>query len=122
MLEACDHYGMYMMDESFDMWFNRKTKFDYGLDFEEHWAEDTAKMVQKDYNHPCVILYSIGNEVADPAQAKGLEYDGVLVVSPDEIIAEAPGGARVLYVALTRATQMMITLDVDTSDWRQLLN
>ena len=60
--------------------------------------------------------------VVTALQAKGLEYDGVLVVSPDEIIAEAPGGARVLYVALTRATQMMITLDVDTSDWRQLLN
>lgn len=60
--------------------------------------------------------------VVTALQAKGLEYDGVLVVSPDEIIAEAPGGARVLYVALTRATQMMITLDVDTSDWRELLN
>lgn len=74
MLEACDHYGMYMMDETFDMWYNRKTKFDYGLDFETHWAEDTAEMVSRDYNHPCVILYSIGNEVAEPAEVKGLEY------------------------------------------------
>ena len=74
MLEACDHYGMYVMDETFDMWYNRKTKFDYGLDFEAHWAEDTAEMVAKDYNHPCVILYSIGNEVAEPAEIKGLEY------------------------------------------------
>ena len=74
MLEACDHYGMYMMDETFDMWYNRKTKFDYGLNFETHWAEDTAEMVSRDYNHPCVILYSIGNEVAEPAEVKGLEY------------------------------------------------
>ena len=74
MLEACDHYGMYMMDETFDMWYNRKTKFDYGLNFETHWAEDTAEMVNRDYNHPCVILYSIGNEVAEPAEVKGLEY------------------------------------------------
>lgn len=74
MLEACDHYGMYMMDETFDMWYNRKTKFDYGLDFETHWEEDTAEMVQRDYNHPCVILYSIGNEVAEPSEVKGLEY------------------------------------------------
>lgn len=74
MLEACDHYGMYMMDESFDMWYNRKTKNDYGLDFETYWAEDTTEMVEKDYNHPSVILYSIGNEVAEPTQAKGLEY------------------------------------------------
>lgn len=74
MLEACDHYGMYMMDETFDMWYNRKTKNDYGLDFEENWAEDTAAMVNRDYNHPSVILYSIGNEVAEPCEAKGIEY------------------------------------------------
>lgn len=60
--------------------------------------------------------------VVTSLQAKGLEYDGVLVLSPDEIIAEAPNGVRVLYVALTRATQRMITLDVDTSDWRKLLD
>lgn len=74
LLEACDHYGMYMMDESFDMWYNRKTKNDYGLDFETHWAEDTAEMVAKDYNHPSVIFYSIGNEVAEPGEARGLDY------------------------------------------------
>ena len=74
MLEACDFYGMYMMDESFDMWYNRKTKNDYGLDFEAHWAEDTSEMVLRDYNHPSVILYSIGNEVAEPGEAKGLDF------------------------------------------------
>ena len=74
MLEACDYYGMYMMDESFDMWYNRKTKNDYGLDFETRWAEDTSEMVLRDYNHPSVILYSIGNEVAEPGEAKGLGY------------------------------------------------
>lgn len=59
--------------------------------------------------------------VVTAPQAKGLEYDAVLVVSPDEIVDEAPGGIRVLYVALTRATQRMVTLDVDTSKWRELL-
>lgn len=54
-------------------------------------------------------------------QAKGLEYDGVCVVAPDEIIAEAPGAERVLYVALTRATQRLVTIDLDTSNWRELL-
>ncbi len=45
-------------------------------------------------------------------EAKGLEHDGVLVVDPDSIVAESPGGERVLYVALTRATQRLVTLDV----------
>lgn len=55
-----------------------------------------------------------------PLEAKGLEYDAVVVVSPDEIVAESPGGVRVLYVALTRATQRLVTLDVGDSAgvWR----
>ncbi|HSN12782.1 MAG TPA: ATP-binding domain-containing protein, partial [Propionibacteriaceae bacterium] len=52
-------------------------------------------------------------------EAKGLEHDGVLVVDPDAIVAESPGGERVLYVALTRATQRLVTLDVGgTGTWR----
>jgi DNA helicase IV len=40
-------------------------------------------------------------------QAKGLEFDSVLVVCPDEIIAESPRGLSDLYVAVTRATQRL---------------
>ena len=47
-----------------------------------------------------------------PLEAKGLEYDAVVVVAPDEIVEESPGGVRVLYVALTRPTQILVTLDV----------
>lgn len=54
--------------------------------------------------------------------AKGLEYDGVLVTDPDEIVATSPGGERALYVALTRATQRLITLDRSpNSAWRKPL-
>lgn len=74
LLEACDYYGMYVMDETFDMWYNRKNKYDYGCDFETCWEEDTRALVNRDYNHPSVIMYSIGNEVAEPAEEKGLAY------------------------------------------------
>lgn len=50
--------------------------------------------------------------VVTALQAKGLEYDGVLVVDPDAIVAESAGGLRSLYVALTRPTQRLITLDL----------
>ena len=54
-----------------------------------------------------------------PLEAKGLEYDGVIVVDPDRIVAESPGGVRVLYVALTRATQRLVTFDIDEPGaWR----
>ncbi|WP_226345396.1 HelD family protein [Agilicoccus flavus] len=48
--------------------------------------------------------------VVDPLSTKGLEYDATVVVDPDEIVAESPGGARVLYVVLTRAAHRMIVL------------
>ncbi|WP_296136188.1 UvrD-helicase domain-containing protein [uncultured Tessaracoccus sp.] len=60
--------------------------------------------------------------VVTALQAKGLEYDGVVVVSPDGIVAETPGAERVLYVALTRATQRLVTIDVGEGRWRQLLD
>jgi DNA helicase IV len=55
-------------------------------------------------------------------QAKGLEYDAVLVITPDDIVAESPGGVRALYVALTRPTQRLVTLDAaPNASWRKSL-
>jgi hypothetical protein len=48
--------------------------------------------------------------VIDPMSTKGLEYDATVVVAPDEITRESPGGIRVLYVALTRAAHRMTVL------------
>lgn len=57
--------------------------------------------------------------VLTPLEVKGLEHDGALVLGPDQIVSESPGGERVLYVALTRATQRLVTLDVDgPGRWR----
>jgi DNA helicase IV len=60
--------------------------------------------------------------VIGPTESKGLEYDAVLVVDPDEIVATAPGGVRSLYVALTRPTQRLVTLDAAPgAGWRRSL-
>jgi DNA helicase IV len=48
--------------------------------------------------------------VIDPMSTKGLEYDATVIVDPDEVAAESPGGVRVLYVALTRAAHRMTVL------------
>jgi len=40
-------------------------------------------------------------------QAKGLEFDGVLIADPGQILAESPRGLNDLYVAMTRATQRL---------------
>ena len=74
LLNACDELGMLMMDEYVDMWYIHKTMYDYA-DYVADWYEqDIADMIDKDYNHPCVVMYSFGNEVAETGQKKGIEF------------------------------------------------
>ena len=72
-LETCDKLGMYVMNEAFDGWFIPKTYHDYARWFENDWRQDITAMVESSRNHPCVILYSIGNEVSETAAQKGVE-------------------------------------------------
>ncbi|MBR1496583.1 MAG: DUF4982 domain-containing protein, partial [Oscillospiraceae bacterium] len=65
LLRACDELGMYVMDEFSDMWSRAKNDLDYALDFGAWWEKDVGLMVKKDFNHPCVILYSVGNEIPE---------------------------------------------------------
>ena len=90
LLDACDKVGMYVMDETFDMWYNRKTPHDYGCDFENCWELDVTSMVERDFNHPSVILYSIGNEVGEPSEAKGLDYGRKMVELCHKLDASRP--------------------------------
>lgn len=65
-------------------------------------------------------LSALGDRVValGSLEAKGLEYDATVVVSPAEIADESPAGLRVLYVALTRATQQLtvVSAERDTPD------
>lgn len=72
LLEACDRQGILVMDEFVDVWYIHKTEYDYVNYFKEWWKQDLKDMVEKDFNHPSVILYSIGNEVSETAQKKGI--------------------------------------------------
>ena len=65
MLQACDELGVYIMDEFADVWTSTKVTYDYGTNMSQWWEEDITNMVLKDYNHPSVILYSIGNEIPE---------------------------------------------------------
>ncbi|PPG09879.1 MULTISPECIES: glycoside hydrolase family 2 TIM barrel-domain containing protein [unclassified Rathayibacter] len=71
LLDACDRLGMLVMDEAFDMWTRGKTPRDYSHDFPQWWKADLESMVQKDVNHPSVILYSIGNEIVEVGDPHG---------------------------------------------------
>lgn len=71
-LAVCDRIGLLVMDEYIDHWYIHKTMHDYVEFFDTFWKQDMADMVEKDYNHPSVILYSTGNEVAETAQPRGI--------------------------------------------------
>jgi beta-galactosidase/beta-glucuronidase len=72
LLKACDKYGMYVMDETWDMWYLHKNKFDYASVFAENYTADIEAVVRRDFNHPSVIMYSIGNEVTEPHEERGI--------------------------------------------------
>ncbi len=71
LLELCDRMGMLVMDEAFDCWRAGKNPNDYHVLFDD-WAEkDLRALVRRDRNHPCVILWSIGNEVVEQDFTEG---------------------------------------------------
>ncbi len=74
LLDACDRLGMLVMDEYADMWYVHKTRYDYA-DFCQQWyRQDISDMIAKDYNHPSVILYSLGNEVGESSTPEGVAF------------------------------------------------
>jgi len=70
-IEACDRLGMLVIDELADVWTESKTSFDYSSAFPEWWERDLESMIEKDFNHPSVIMYSIGNEVFEVGRPIG---------------------------------------------------
>ena len=65
LLAMCDTMGFIVMDESFDMWRRRKTQNDYARFFDEWHERDLTDLVLRDRNHPCILMWSIGNEVLE---------------------------------------------------------
>ena len=64
-LDACDSIGMLVIDEAFDGWRTQKNPYDYSTVIDSCFREDIHAMVLRDRNHPCVISWSIGNEVIE---------------------------------------------------------
>lgn len=75
-LDACDRLGMLVMDEFADLWQVPKVPgvmSDYSNYFEAHWEADLRAMLARDYNHPSVVIWSIGNEIPERFMPAGLE-------------------------------------------------
>lgn len=74
MLNACDKYGILVMDELSDVWNYHKSTHDFASCFSDRWEQEAERMVAKDYNHACVVMYSTGNEIPE----YGMERGGML--------------------------------------------
>jgi beta-galactosidase len=77
-LDACDRLGMFVIDESFDMWKEGKNPYDYHLYFNDWWKKDIESMILRDRNHPSVILWSIGNEIPNSQAPEVVETAKIL--------------------------------------------
>lgn len=64
-VELADQMGILMISEAFDMWERSKTTYDYARFFKEWSERDVESWVMRDRNHPCIIMFSIGNEIYD---------------------------------------------------------
>lgn len=79
-LDLCDEMGILVIDEAFDMWERSKTPFDYARFFKTDEEKDVALWIRRDRNHPCVIMWSIGNEIYDMhADQRGAEICSLLM-------------------------------------------
>lgn len=87
LMQICDELGLLVDSEAFDMWENSKTEFDNHRFFKEHAERDVKSWVERDRNHPSLILWSIGNEIGDTNHEHGIEiaqrlHDYVLKYDP----------------------------------------
>jgi beta-galactosidase len=80
LLDACDRLGMVVMDEAFDCWHRGKKRNDYHLVFDDWHEKDWRAQLRRDRNHPCVIMWSTGNEIGeqDPRRDPGLKISAAL--------------------------------------------
>ncbi|MBP3854959.1 MAG: DUF4982 domain-containing protein [Ruminiclostridium sp.] len=80
LIDLCTELGLLVDSECYDMWEIPKTEFDNARFFKEHYMEDVESWVTRDRNAPCVIMWSIGNEIFDTHKDEhGLEIAQMLL-------------------------------------------
>lgn len=78
LLDLCDRMGILVQVEAFDCWKTGKISNDYSRYFPEWHEKDLLAMVRRDRNHPCVVMWSTGNEVREQIQPGGHEISSRL--------------------------------------------
>ncbi|MFC1805350.1 sugar-binding domain-containing protein [Planctomycetota bacterium] len=69
-LALCDEMGFLVVEDAFDEWKDGKTPFGYGLYWDEWWERDLTDMIRRDRNHPCIVMWSVGNEIKEVREGR----------------------------------------------------
>ncbi|WP_251452184.1 glycoside hydrolase family 2 TIM barrel-domain containing protein [Microbacterium sp. Marseille-Q6648] len=113
MLDACDRYGVLVMDELTDVWTRSKTAFDSAVTFPDTWRHDVAALVAKDVNHPSVVMYSIGNEILELGTPHGATWSRRLAEEVRALDPTRPvtNGINGIIANLPRMSEAMAELE-----------
>lgn len=121
LLEACDEVGLYVMDEAFDMWYRMKTRNDFSSAFYTEYPRVLTAMAEKDFNHPSVVLYSIGNEIPEIGSKKGIRFGKEMI----KLLKEQDGTRPILLCPSMRLARDFLYgtpyADVDEDEYLQNL-
>ncbi len=80
LIDLCNEMGILVDSEFSDMWECPKTEFDYARFFRDDYKKDVESWITRDRNAPCVIMWSIGNEIYDTHKDEhGLEIAKALI-------------------------------------------
>ncbi|MBS6677246.1 MAG: DUF4982 domain-containing protein [Clostridiales bacterium] len=125
-LDACDKYGMLVMEEFIDAWTHPKPTFDYSMWMIDCWEQDMEDMVRVAYNHPSVIMYSIGNEIEDIGTDRSARWGRKFVEKLHEIDPSryVTNGVNVMMANLRRIPQIAAELgygDVQTGEINNMM-
>lgn len=99
-LDLCDRMGFLVLDEFFDEWIEDKCQNGYHTRFEEHAERDIRDVIRRDANHPCVIFWSIGNEI--PEQ---LDPNGWKIAARLRDVCHSEDPTRPVTIGINRADQ-----------------
>ena len=114
LLDLCDRMGFVVMDEAFDMWRKRKSRYDYAQYFPEWHERDLSDLVKRDRNHPSVFMWSIGNEVLEQwthanADTLTLEQANLLLNNQRDLtsLEEGMGVNEMITIKLANIVQQL---------------
>jgi len=108
-LDLCDRMGFVVMEEAFDAWRMTKRTNDYSILFDDWHEADLRAMIRRDFNHPSIILWSLGNEVYEQREGTNAWMAGQLAgIAHDEDATRPVNMALHVVAASTNGFQKQL--------------